>query len=75
MYTFADYGSMERYEFQLLKSVILKIDLPADDEDCEDNICTLIGEPMPVITECMHVGILRSAHNGGDSCGREYQKG
>ncbi|MCG7879544.1 MAG: reverse transcriptase family protein [Candidatus Thiodiazotropha taylori] len=56
--TSADYGSMEHYEFQLAKSVILKIDAAEEDQDY---VWTLNGEPMPVVTESMHVGILRSA--------------
>ena len=56
--TSAAYGSMEHYEFQLVKSVILKIDAAEEDQDY---VWTLNGEPMPVVTESMHVGVLRSA--------------
>ena len=56
--TSEDYGSMERYEFQLVKSVVLKVN-PAEND--EDYVWLLNGEPMPVVTESMHVGILRSA--------------
>ena len=41
-----------------MKSVILKIDAAEEDQDY---IWTLNGEPMPVVTESMHVGVLRSA--------------
>ena len=51
------YGSMERYEFQLVKSVVIKVNLAESDEDYE---WLLNSEPMPVVTESMHVGILRS---------------
>ena len=56
--TSEDYGSMERYEFQLVKSVVLKVN-PAEND--EDYVWLLNGDPMPVVTESMHVGILRSA--------------
>ena len=49
---------MERYEFQLVKSVVLKVN-PAEND--EDYVWLLNGEPMPVVTESMHFGILRSA--------------
>ena len=46
---------MEHYEFQLVKSVILKIDAAEEDQDY---VWTLNGEPMPVVTESMRVGVL-----------------
>ena len=56
--TSEDYWSIERYEFQLVKSVILKVNPGENDEDYE---WLLNGEPMPELRENMHVGILRSA--------------
>ena len=59
VHTSADYGSMERFDFQLVKSVVVKVDPDGDDDDY---VWTLNGEPMPVVTESMHVGVLRSAN-------------
>ena len=56
--TSENYGSMERYEFQLVQSVVLKV---KQAENYEDYVWLLNGEPMPVVTESMHVGIVRSA--------------
>ena len=42
-----------------MKSVVVKIDPDSDDDDY---VWTLNGEPMPVVTESMHVGVLRSAN-------------
>ena len=52
------YGSVKRYEFQLVKSIILKIDPATGDEDY---IWTFNGETVHVVTESMHVRVLRSA--------------
>ena len=41
-----------------MKSVILKIDAAEEDQDY---VWTPNGKPMPVVTESMHVGVLRSA--------------
>ena len=41
-----------------MKSVVLKVDPDTNDQDY---IWTLNGEPMPVVTESMHVVVLRSA--------------
>ena len=54
--TGADNGSIERFEFQLVKSVVVKVDPNSDDDDY---VWTLKGEPMPVVKECMPVGVLR----------------
>ena len=53
--TSEDYGSMERYEFQLVKSFVLKVNLA---ENYEDYVWLLT---MPAVRESMHVGILQSA--------------
>ena len=45
---------MERYEFQLVKSVVLKVNPTENDEDY---VWLLNGKPMPVVTESMHIGI------------------
>ena len=58
VHTSADYGSLERYDFQLIKSVMVKVDPDSDDDDY---VWTLNGEPMPEVTESMHVCVLRSA--------------
>ena len=42
-----------------MKSVVVKIDPDSGDDDY---IWTLNGEPMPVVAESMHVGVLRSAN-------------
>ena len=69
--TSADYGSMERFEFQLVKSVVVKID---PDSDGEDYVWTLNGEPMPVVTESMHVGVLRSANTESSAVNENIKK-
>ena len=73
LHTSADYGSMERFDFQLVKSLVVKTD---PDTDGDNYVWTLNGEPMPVVTESMHVGILRSANMESSAMiEREYQKG
>ena len=50
---------MERFHFQLLKSFVVIID---PDSDYDGYVWTLHGELMPVVTESMYVGVLRSAN-------------
>ena len=71
VHTSADYGSMERFDFQLVKSVILKVDSNGDDDDY---VWTLNGEPMPVVTESMHVGVLRSANTESSAVAENIKK-
>ena len=73
VHTSADYGSMERFDFQLVKGLVVKTDPDTDDDNY---VWILNGEPMPVVTESMHVGILRSANMEPSAMiEREYQKG
>ena len=48
---------MEQYDFQLVKRVVLVNPVKSD----EDYVWLLNGESMSVVTESMHVRILRSA--------------
>ncbi|MEW8548514.1 MAG: reverse transcriptase domain-containing protein, partial [Candidatus Thiodiazotropha sp.] len=57
-----DYSRMERYLLQPSKSVVLACQQHCGKRGAEaDDISILMGEePMPVITEAMHMGIMRS---------------
>ena len=62
---------MERFDFQLVKSVVVKVDPDGDDDDY---VWTLNGEPMPVVTESMHVGVLRSANTESSAVNENIKK-
>ena len=71
VHTSADYGSMERFDFQLVKSVVVKVDPDCDDDDY---VWTLNGEPMPVVTESLHVGVLWSANTESSAVNENIKK-
>lgn len=59
----ADYSSMERYQIQPTKSVVLPIKYTKKtDSNCNDE-WKIRNNVMPVVEETMHVGLLRSANS------------
>ena len=57
-----DYGVMERYLLQPVKSVVMPVTGKArKTTDSDDFTWTINGDPMPVVKEATHMGIKRSA--------------
>ena len=58
-----DHSCLEHYLLQPVKSVLLEILLNQKTKDSGDTVITMKGQNMPVVTQTMHVGILRSANS------------
>ena len=71
IHTSADYDSMEIFDFQLVKSVVLEVD---PDNDDDDYVWALNCETMPVVTENMHVYVLRSAYTESSAVNENIKK-
>ena len=57
-----DYSGMEHYCLQPVKSVVLSVPAKRDKDSSDDAyVWTMKGDPMPNVTEIMHMGILRSS--------------
>ena len=57
-----DYSGMEHYCLQPVKSVVLSVPEKRDKDSSDDAyVWTMKGDPMPNVTETMHMGILRSS--------------
>ena len=65
-----DHICMELYLLQSVKSVIAEVLEEAKQAATTDEPVTMTGEPLPVVDENMHMGIMRS----GDGCQREHQE-
>ena len=70
-----DYSNMEHYLLQLLKSVVLSVPPPRKkSREEEEYQWTLKGEPMPNVTQTMHMGIMRSANTEQSATQENIQK-
>ena len=56
-----DYSGMDRYLLQPIKSVLLEIVQHAGRSPPDDTVVTMKEQPMPIVEEAMHMGVLRSA--------------
>ena len=56
-----DFSCMERYLLQPVKSVLIQILQHAGCLPSDETVVTMKEQPMPVVEEAMHMGILRSA--------------
>ena len=62
------------YLLQPVKSVLLEILLNQKTKDSGDTVITMKGQSMPVVTQTMHVGILRSANSQETAVGENIKK-
>ena len=69
-----DYGGMERYMLQPIKSVLLEILQHARRSPPDDTVVTMKEQPMPTVEEAMHMGVLRSADTQETAVSHNIQK-
>ena len=69
-----DFSGMERFLLQPIKSVLLQILNHLRRAHTDDTVVTMKEQPMPVVEEAMHMGILRSADTQESAVSHNIQK-
>ena len=69
-----DYSCMERYLLQPFKSVLLEICQDVRRSPPDDSVVMMKEQPMPIVEEAMHMGVLRSADTQETAVSHNIQK-
>ena len=69
-----DFSGMERFLLQSIKHVLLQILKHLRRTHIGDTVMTMKGQPMPVVQEAMHMGILRSTDTQEGAVSHNIQK-